>query len=97
MAVGEADIAFGCEQGGSIQIPAASCGIKPTYGLVPYTGFMPMKVTLDHVGPMACTIADNALLLEVCTGPDGLHLRQGAVAPGTYVGSNSHTRSTLLV
>jgi len=42
-------------------------GLKPTYGLVPYTGIMPMEFTLDHAGPMTRTVHDNALMLEVRT------------------------------
>ena len=52
-------MALGGDQGGSIRMPAAACGIvglKPTYGLVPYTGIMQMEFTLDHVGPMARTV-----------------------------------------
>src|SRR5207244_8296076 len=67
------------DQGGSIRIPASYCGIygmKPTHGLVPYTGIMPIELTLDHAGPMTATVADNALLLEVLAGADGLDPRQ---------------------
>ena len=72
-------MAIGGDQGGSIRIPASYCGIygmKPTHGLVPYTGIMPIEVTLDHTGPMTATVADNALLLEVLAGADGLDPRQ---------------------
>ena len=68
------DMATGGDQGGSIRIPASWCGIvglKPTHGLVPYTGIFPIELTLDHTGPMARTVADAALLLEVIAGPDG--------------------------
>jgi len=83
--LGEAPMALGGDQGGSIRIPASFCGIyglKPTHGLVPYTGIMPIELTLDHTGPMTATVEDNALLLEVLAGPDGLDPRQhgGAVA-----------------
>lgn len=74
VALGEADMAIGCDQAGSIRMPAAAnglCGLKPTWGLVPYTGILPMEVTVDHVGPMTKTVADNALLLEVLAGDDG--------------------------
>jgi amidase len=80
VAAGEADLAIGCDQGGSIRVPSAFCGIvglKPTYGLVPYTGILPLEITFDHVGPMARTVADSARLLEVLAGPDGLDPRQG--------------------
>lgn len=61
-------MAMGGGQGGSIRIPSAACGIvglKPTYGLVPYTGMVPINLLLDHTGPMARTVSDVALLLEV--------------------------------
>ncbi len=79
VAAGEVDMALGGDQGGSIRIPASFCGIcglKPTHGLVPYTGIVPIEVTVDHVGPMTATVADNALLLEVLAGPDAYDPRQ---------------------
>ena len=87
VAAGEADMAIGGDQGGSIRIPAAYCGIygmKPTHGLVPYTGIMPIELTLDHTGPMTATVADNALLLEVIAGADGLDPRQYAPKTAAY-------------
>ena len=68
MAGGKVDMATGGDQGGSIRIPAAACGIvglKPTFGLLPYTGIMPIEFTLDHTGPMTRTVHDAALMLEV--------------------------------
>ncbi len=73
------DITIGTDQGGSIRIPASWCGvagIKPTYGLVPYTGVMSIDPSLDHVGPMARTVRDVALMLEVIAGRDPLDHRQ---------------------
>ncbi|XP_078310025.1 urethanase-like [Crassostrea virginica] len=67
------DVAIGGDQGGSIRVPASFCGIvglKPTYGLVPYTGIMPIEMTFDHAGPMARTVEDCATLLEVIAGYD---------------------------
>ena len=84
---GEVDLAIGGDQGGSIRIPSSYCGIygmKPTHGLVPYTGVMPIENTVDHVGPMTANVADNALLLEVIAGPDGLDPRQIDVQTGAY-------------
>ncbi|XP_022805647.1 uncharacterized protein LOC111342795 [Stylophora pistillata] len=74
VAGGHVDMAMGGDQGGSIRIPSAACGIvglKPTYGLVPYTGIVPVDLLLDHTGPMARTVSDVALLLEVVAGLDG--------------------------
>ncbi len=85
VAIGEVDMAIGGDQGGSIRIPSCWCGIyglKPTYGLVPYTGVFPIEMTLDHAGPMARTCADVALLLEVIAGPDGLDPRQAGGPSG---------------
>lgn len=78
---GEVEMAIGCDQGGSIRMPAAFCGLygmKATHGLVPYSGIMPIEITIDHAGPMTQTVADNALLLEVIAGADGLDPRQYA-------------------
>lgn len=83
LASGDVDLAIGGDQGGSIRTPASYCGIvglKPTWGLVPYTGAMPIELTIDHLGPMTRTVADNALMLEVIAGPDGLDPRQSALA-----------------
>lgn len=55
VARGEADMGIGGDQGGSIRIPASKNGIvglKPTWGLVPYTGIASFEATLDHTGPM---------------------------------------------
>ncbi|MCW5233179.1 amidase [Verminephrobacter eiseniae] len=76
---GEVSLAIGGDQGGSIRIPSAfsgCCGMKPTHGLVPYTGAMPIESTIDHLGPITGNVADNALLLEVLAGEDGLDPRQ---------------------
>lgn len=79
VAAGEVDMAIGCGQGGSIRMPASFCGIvglKPTYGLVPYTGILGMNPNIDHTGPMTADVTDNALLLEVLAGADGIDSRQ---------------------
>ena len=79
LAAGEVDMAIGGDQGGSIRLPASWCGIvglKPTIGLVPYTGIMGMDPQIDHTGPMANTVRDVALLLQVIAGRDGYDPRQ---------------------
>lgn len=65
--------ALGSDTGGSIRIPAALCGItgiKPTYGRVSRAGVLPLAWSLDHVGPMARSAADCALMLAAMAGPD---------------------------
>lgn len=87
VAAGIVDMATGGDQGGSIRIPAAFCGIvglKPTHGLVPYTGIFPVELTVDHAGPITRTVADNALMLEVMAGPDGLDPRQTGAPAQAY-------------
>jgi amidase len=84
---GEVEMAIGGDQGGSIRMPACWCGcygMKPTHGLVPYTGVMPIESTIDHAGPMTANVADNALLLEVIAGADGLDPRQYDVRVDKY-------------
>lgn len=84
---GVVDMAIGGDQGGSIRMPASFCGcygMKPTHGLVPYTGVMPIEATIDHTGPMTQTVMDNALMLEVLAGPDGLDPRQYDVVTDNY-------------
>ncbi len=84
---GEIELAIGGDQGGSVRIPAAfsGCyGMKGTHGLVPYTGAMPIEATIDHLGPITGSVADNALLLEVIAGEDGLDPRQYAPRTARY-------------
>lgn len=87
------DMATGGDQGGSIRIPASYCGavgLKPTHGLVPYTGIFAVELTVDHAGPITRTVADNALMLEVIAGPDGLDPRQTGVPAKPYTQALAH-------
>jgi aspartyl-tRNA(Asn)/glutamyl-tRNA(Gln) amidotransferase subunit A len=73
VAAGLALGALGTDTGGSIRLPAACCGIaglKPTYGRVSRAGAMPLSWSMDHIGPMARTVRDVALMLEVMAGAD---------------------------
>ncbi|ETS80588.1 hypothetical protein PFICI_08117 [Pestalotiopsis fici W106-1] len=81
---GTVDLGLGCDQGGSIRIPAAMCGLyglKATFGLVPYTGIASNDASVDFVGPMTRTCTDCAVLLQAIAGADGLDDRQGAGCP----------------
>jgi aspartyl-tRNA(Asn)/glutamyl-tRNA(Gln) amidotransferase subunit A len=63
----------GSDTGGSIRLPSAYCGVvgmKPTYGRVSRRGVLPLSYSLDHVGPMAWTAEDCAILLQAMAGHD---------------------------
>jgi aspartyl-tRNA(Asn)/glutamyl-tRNA(Gln) amidotransferase subunit A len=73
--LGLAPFALGTDTGGSIRQPASfsGCvGYKPTYGLVSRSGVVAMGSSLDVIGPLACTVEDAALVLDVMAGKDGL-------------------------
>ncbi len=83
-AAGFVPFAIGTDTGGSVRNPSTMCGvtgIKPTYGLVSRRGVFPLAFSLDHVGPLTRTVHDNAKVLNVLAGHDGLD--PGSVArPG---------------
>jgi amidase len=73
VAAGMVDMTLGADEGGSVRIPAAWCGLvgmKATHGLVPSYGMSYMDHTIDHIGPITKTVADNALMLEAIAGYD---------------------------
>ena len=79
VAAGEVDIGMGGDQGGSIRMPASFgglVGLKPTHGLIPYTGIFGSDASLDHTGPLTRTVKDAALAMETLAGRDGLDPRQ---------------------
>ena len=88
VASGQVDAAIGGDQGGSVRMPAAWCGvvgIKPTFGLVPHSGVFGAEPSIDHVGPLARTVELTARVLGVLAGPDGQDPRQRDVpAPPDY-------------
>ncbi|MFN7646168.1 MAG: amidase [Acidobacteriota bacterium] len=81
-------LTVGTDTGGSIRGPAKSCGVvglKPTYGRVSRRGVTTLSWTLDHVGPMARTVADVAAMLAGMTGAKE-RKRQGDGVKGLRIG-----------
>lgn len=73
--LGLAPFALGTDTGGSIRLPASftgSVGYKPTYGLVSRSGVVAMASSTDVIGPLANTVEDAALVLDVMSGQDEL-------------------------
>ena len=73
VASGECPAALGTDTGGSIRIPASLCGvagIKPTFGRVSRRGVVPLSWSLDHVGPLARSVEDCAIVLQALAGKD---------------------------
>jgi aspartyl-tRNA(Asn)/glutamyl-tRNA(Gln) amidotransferase subunit A len=71
VASGQGPLAVGTDAGGSIRQPAAYCGVvglKPTLGLIPREGVLPMTFTLGEAGPVARTVEDASLLLDAMAG-----------------------------
>ncbi len=65
--------ALGTDTGGSVRLPSAYCGtvgLKPTYGLVPIRGIVPLVLSLDHCGPITRSVEDNAMMMNVLAGYD---------------------------
>jgi Asp-tRNA(Asn)/Glu-tRNA(Gln) amidotransferase A subunit family amidase len=93
--------ALGSDTGGSIRLPAALCGVtglKPTYGRVSRRGIVPLAWTLDHIGPLAGSVEDTALMLQVLAGYDAddarSRRRRVALSPPDW--EPGHLRTGLL-
>lgn len=88
VSAGLVDIALGTDQGGSIRVPASlsGCvGLKPTHGLVPYTGITSGDPIDDHAGPLAASVRDIALCLDAVAGHDNIDDRSaGAGQHGSF-------------
>ena len=91
LAAGFVPLALGTDTGGSIRNPAGTCGVmglKPTYGLVSRRGVFPLAFTLDHIGPMARSVEDIAMVLDAIAVHD-------ARDPGSTVLSSAQFGSGL--
>lgn len=85
---GLAYAAIGTDTAGSIREPAALCGcvgLKPTYGRVSSRGVIPLSLSLDHVGPLAATVADAAIVLQAIAGYDPADITTADVPVADYV------------
>jgi amidase len=98
---GEIEMAIGGDQGGSVRMPGSfsGCyGMKPTHGLVPYTGAMPIEATIDHLGPMTAPSPTTRCCSRSSPGPTGstrasttcastsTPRRSAAASPGLRIG-----------
>ncbi|HEY4085052.1 MAG TPA: amidase [Bryobacteraceae bacterium] len=87
VAAGMVAFALGSDTGGSIRIPAAYCGCtghKPTYGIVSRYGCMPLGNNLDHMGPLATTPRDAALVMDAIAGYDSRDDSSTATPAGNF-------------
>jgi aspartyl-tRNA(Asn)/glutamyl-tRNA(Gln) amidotransferase subunit A len=86
----------GTDTGGSIRIPSAVCGtvgLKPAYGELPCEGVVPLSTTLDHIGPMARTVVDTAIMFAVMKGAaveTDSRVKYTFGVPESYVGDRLH-------
>jgi len=88
VAAGLCYAAIGTDTAGSIREPAALCGcvgIKPTYGRVSARGVIPLSWSLDHVGPLAATVGDAAVVLQAIAAYDALDTGSANVPVSDYV------------
>ena len=93
VAAGEVEMALGGDQGGSIRTPSAWCGVyglKPTWGLVPMTGGMPISYSVDHCGPICNSVENVARLLTAIAGQDEHDPRTVNAVVGDYMGALGH-------
>ena len=89
VAAGLVPAAIGTDTAGSVREPAALCGcvgLKPTYGRVSSRGVIPLSSSLDHVGPLAATVEDAAIMLQAIAGYDSADINTLDIPVSDYVG-----------
>ncbi len=90
--------AIGTDTAGSVREPAALCGIvglKPTYGRVSVRGVIPLSLSLDHIGPIARTVSDAAVILQAIAGYDARDMNSVDTPVPDYLASlREESRST---
>jgi aspartyl-tRNA(Asn)/glutamyl-tRNA(Gln) amidotransferase subunit A len=97
---GMAYAAIGTDTAGSIREPAALCGcvgLKPTYGRVSCRGVIPLSGSLDHVGPLAATVEDAAIVLQAIAGYDAADVTSADVPVEDYIAALREDTKTLRV
>jgi aspartyl-tRNA(Asn)/glutamyl-tRNA(Gln) amidotransferase subunit A len=97
---GMAFAAIGTDTAGSIREPAALCGcvgLKPTYGRVSSRGVIPLSASLDHVGPIARSVADAALVLQAISGYDPRDITSADIPVADYVSASKEDAKSLRV
>lgn len=100
VAAGLCYAAIGTDTAGSIREPAALCGcvgIKPSYGRVSARGVIPLSWSLDHVGPLAATVGDAAIVLQAIAGYDALDVSSADVPATDYSSGLGETTKNLRV
>lgn len=88
VSTGMAYASIGTDTAGSIREPAALCGcvgLKPTYGRVPSAGVIPLSPSLDHIGPLARSVEDAAIVLQSIAGYDCRDTTSADIPIGDYV------------
>jgi aspartyl-tRNA(Asn)/glutamyl-tRNA(Gln) amidotransferase subunit A len=92
--------ALGTDTAASIRMPAAFCGVvglKATHGLASIRGIVPLSESLDHVGPLAKSVADSALVMTALAGFDPLDATSRAAQPGDYAKAIGRSVSTVRI
>jgi aspartyl-tRNA(Asn)/glutamyl-tRNA(Gln) amidotransferase subunit A len=100
VAAGLAYAAIGTDTAGSVREPAALCGcvgLKPTYGRVSGRGVIPLSLSLDHVGPLAASVEDAAIVLQAIAGYDSADITTADVPVADYVGALREDAKSLRV